>query len=84
MIILSNPGQGRILSGPELKINRQKLVLECRLTGCRTKDEHLVASAHGSCVECAGARLPKSGDLGPPSSSPSHVIFQRDLEYSLS
>lgn len=30
-------------------------------------------------------RPPESGEgLGPPSSSPSHVIFQRDLEYSLS
>jgi hypothetical protein len=59
-----------------------------QVDGCRAKDggrglSRRLTEVGSSCV-CRWARLPKSGNLGPPSSSPSHVISQRDLEYSLS
>jgi hypothetical protein len=65
-----------------------------QVDGCRTKDddgkmgEGLSRRLTEVGVVCLPGRRDcqrrGKGHLGPPSSSPSHVIFQRDLEYSLS
>jgi len=63
----------------------KKLVFECRLTGFDSKDDGRLSRVGArKLVVSAGRGCQKSGVLGPPSSSPSHVISQRDLEHSLS
>lgn len=60
-------------------------MVECRLTGVEGRMSVDLSRRRTEVGSWSAGATAKVGEgLGPPSSSPSHVIFQRDLEYSLS